>query len=60
MDDILTDIKTKEIKNKLAEINNLHTLLKFTMTREEKGSIPFLDMKIIHNKWDLHQHGTTN
>ena len=37
------------IDNKLAEINNLHTWLKFTMEREGKGSIQFLDIKIIHN-----------
>ena len=53
MDDILRDIKTQEIDNKLEEINNLHPSLKFTMEREENGSIPFLDMQILHHKRDL-------
>ena len=50
MDDIIRNIKKAEIEAKLAEINNLHPNLKFTIEREENGTIPFLDMKLIHEQ----------
>ena len=50
MDDIIREIKRAEIEKKLEEINNLHENLKFTIEREEKGTLPFLDMLIIHEK----------
>ncbi|XP_066929990.1 uncharacterized protein [Clytia hemisphaerica] len=53
MDDILRNIKTNQIENKLNEINEFHPNLKFTCEREDKGSIPFLDMKIIHSGNEL-------
>ena len=53
MDDIIRNIKQIDIEEKLATINNLHPSLKFTIEREENGSIPFLDMKIIHNNGQL-------
>ena len=53
MDDIIRNIKLIDIEEKLATINNLHPSLKFTIEREENGSIPFLDMKIIHNNGQL-------
>jgi len=46
MDDILQDIKSSEINNKLAEINALHENLTFTIERQTNGKIPFLDMQI--------------
>ena len=48
MDDIIRNINRVEIEDKLVEINNLHPNLKFTIEREENKSIPFLDMKILH------------
>ncbi len=53
MDDIITKIERTEIDNKLSEINNLHPSLTFTIEREENSTLPFLDMKIIHNKRHL-------
>ena len=53
MDDILRDIKSAHIDNKLNEINAYHPNLKFTREREEGGSIPFLDMKIINSVGSL-------
>ena len=53
MDDIIRIIKQREIDQKLVEINNLHPSLKFTIEREENGSIPFLDMRIIHSNGQL-------
>ena len=49
MDDILREIKTSTINQKLGEFNKLHRKLEFTVEREEGDCIPFLDMKIIHN-----------
>jgi len=48
MDDILREIKRCEIEEKLAEINNLHPNLSFTIEREVQGTLPFLDMQLIH------------
>ena len=42
MDDIIRNIKSTEIDQKLTEINNLHRCLKFTTEREEESAIPFL------------------
>ena len=49
MDDILMDIKQPSVEEKLKEINNLHKNLQFTIERENDKSLPFLDMKIIHD-----------
>ena len=49
MDDILRDIKSTHIEEKLNEINGYHEKLKFTYDREIGGSIPFHDMEIIHS-----------
>ena len=49
MDGILREIKRSQIEAKLAEINNSHPNLAFTIEREVDGSLPFLDMQIIHN-----------
>ena len=49
MDDILRDIKSAHIDNKLNEINAYHANLKFTCEREKDCYIPFLDMKILHS-----------
>ena len=48
MDDILREIKQVEIDSKLAEINNLHPNLSFTIEKENEGTLPFLDMQLIH------------
>ena len=48
MDDILRNIKTNEITEKLDEINSYHPNLRFTMERENENCIPFLDMKLIN------------
>ena len=53
MDDIIEDIKTTEIHEKLSFINSLHPALKFTMETEENGILPFLDMKVINDKGNL-------
>ena len=47
MDDILCDIKSNYMWEKLGEINQYHENLKFTMEKEMDNSIAFLDMKII-------------
>ena len=47
MDDIVREIKTGEIEEKLHEINHYHPNLKFTIERETQNSIPFLDMGIM-------------
>ena len=49
MDNILREIKTSTINQKLGEFNKLHPKLEFTVEREEGDCIPFLDMKIIQN-----------
>ena len=48
MDDILREIRRPEIDNKLADINNLHPNLSFTIEKENEGTLPFLDMKLKH------------
>ena len=50
MNDIIRSIKRHLIKQKLQQINNLYPSLKFTMEREAEGTIPFLDMKIVHQQ----------
>jgi hypothetical protein len=46
MDDILRNIDRNSVQDKLAEINNLHPCLKFTLEEETDQTIAFLDMKI--------------
>ena len=46
MDDILRNIKSYHVEEKLQEINQLHPSLKFTCERETNNSIAFLDMLI--------------
>ncbi|XP_066928819.1 uncharacterized protein [Clytia hemisphaerica] len=53
MDDILRDIKKCKIDDTMTRINDLDTNLKFTLERENNGSIPFLDMRIIRNNKKL-------
>ena len=48
IDDIIQNIKIVQIEQKLTVINGLHPSLRFTIEREENGSIPFLNMRIIH------------
>ncbi len=48
MDDVLREIKRAETDQKLTEINNLHPNLSFTIEREHNGTLPFLDMQLIH------------
>jgi len=48
MDDILREIKRSEIDNKLEEINSLHPNLSFTIEKETDGTLPFLDMQLLH------------
>ena len=49
MDDIIRDIKKDCITDKLNEINSMHPSLAFTIEREQDGSIPFLDMRIMNS-----------
>ena len=49
MDNIIHTINKLEIDRKLAEINNYHPSLKFTLDKEENGTLSFLDMKISHS-----------
>ena len=53
MDDIIRDIKKAKIQEKLDEINSMHPSLKFTIERQQEGSIPFLDMLIMNNHGKL-------
>ena len=54
MDDIIREIVEERVNEKLASINSLHQNLQFTIETElrepesQQGSIPFLDMKVIH------------
>ena len=48
MDDIIREIKKDDIDDKLVQLNNLHPNLAFTIEKEAKGKLPFLDMLIIH------------
>ena len=48
MDDIIREIKKDDIDDKLVQLNNLHPNLAFTIEKEVKGKLPFLDMLIIH------------
>ena len=50
MDDILRTIKRHKIQSKLAEINSLHQNLKFTVDTGNDGSLPFLDMSVLHHE----------
>ena len=55
MDDIIREIKEALINSMLERINSLHHKLKFTLEIEKRepesqqGSLPFLDMKMIHD-----------
>ena len=53
MDDILQEIKTSQINDRLAAINALHEKLAFTIERQVEGRIPFLDMLIMNNQGRL-------
>ena len=53
MDDILISINKDGIHEKLNEINNLHSNLKFTIEVEKEGKLPFLDLQIIHESNEL-------
>ena len=44
MDDVIRSIKSRDIVNKLLEINSLHEKLKFTFEREQERLLAFLDM----------------
>ena len=46
-------MKSSNIENKLAEINNLHPNLTFAMEKQTDGMIPFLDMKISNRECNL-------
>ena len=43
MDDIIRDIKTVKIDNKLDEVNSYHENLTFTIERERNGRLSYLD-----------------
>ena len=55
MDDIVREILKARLREKLDRINSLHPKLTFTMEMEQEepeshqGSLPFLDMKVIHD-----------
>ena len=54
LDDILTNLKSQSIENKLEEINNLHPdYLQFTVERQNDSSLPFLDMLIFNRNGKL-------
>ena len=53
MDDILCDVKSDQIGDKLQSINSIHPALKFTVEREHNKAIPFLDLKIINDQGRL-------
>ena len=58
MDDILRTIE-RELKTKLAEINDYHPSLWFTMDEEKDGKLPVLDLLIIKNGLPLKLQVTT-
>ena len=53
MDDIVREVKTENIDQKLNEINSYHPALKFTIEKETDNSLPFLDMKIMRKDCKL-------
>ena len=53
MDDIVREIKTENIDQKLNEINSYHPALKFTIEKETDNSLPLLDMKIMRKDCKL-------
>ena len=53
MDDILRTIKRELKEAKLAEINDYHPSLRFTMEEEKDGKLPVLDMLIIRDGMSL-------
>ena len=53
MDDILTNNKKNTVDQKLLAINMLHPSLTFTIEREQNGSLPMLDMRIINVEGNL-------
>ena len=53
MDDIVREIKTENIDQKLSEINSYHPALEFTIEKETDNSLPFLDMRIIRKDCKL-------
>ena len=53
MDDIIQNLPSDKITEKLENINNIHQNLKFTCEREVNNSIPFLDMKIFNIQGQL-------
>ena len=55
MDDTIREIKRDRKQSKLAELNNLHPSLKFTMEEEDdSGELAILDMKVINDHGQLH------
>lgn len=48
MDDILREIKRSGIDKKLVEINNLYPNLTFTVETENNGTLPFIDIQLLH------------
>ena len=53
MDDIVCISKINEVDSKLAEINNIHPSLSFTVEREKEGQLTFLDMTLYNNNGQL-------
>jgi len=53
MDDIIMIVNKIDVEPKLREINHLHPALHFTMERENEGTIPFLDMLLIHGQGNV-------
>ena len=53
MDDMVREIKTENIDQKLSEINSYHSALEFTIEKETDNSLPFLDMRIIRKDCKL-------
>ena len=49
MDDIIKEEKKENIALKLKESNDLHPKLSFTVEREKNGTLPVLDMMILHD-----------
>ena len=55
MDDTIRDTKRDRKQTKLAELNNLHPSLKFTMEEEDdSGELAMLDVKVINDHGQLH------
>jgi hypothetical protein len=49
VDDVIAIVKIEELEQLHYELNKRHPAIRFTIEKEENGSIPFLDTRLIRN-----------